>query len=56
MSGTTWITQLESAEWAAVIGADRLVPQQRTFENEYPDPAVTPRRTSAGSGSPTTSR
>jgi hypothetical protein len=54
--GWTWFAQLGPAESSAVPDATRLALRRRVFENEYPDPAVTPPRTSAGSGSPTTSR
>jgi hypothetical protein len=54
--GWTWFAQLGPAESSAVPGVNRLAPQRRAFENEYPDPAAVLGRSTAGSGSPTTSR
>jgi hypothetical protein len=52
--GWTWIAQLGSAEWSAVPSNDQAAPQQQAFDSVCPDPAVTPPRTAAGPGSPTT--
>jgi hypothetical protein len=54
--GWTWIAQLGIGEWAAVASADGPAAQPRALENTCSDPAVTPPRTPAGSGSPLTSR
>ncbi len=54
--GWTWIAQLGTAEWSAVTSNDQVSPPQHAGTNAGPDPAVTPPRTPAGSGSPTTSR
>jgi hypothetical protein len=54
--GWTWIAQLGSGEWPAVISADHGAAQPQVLENTCSDPAVTPPRTPAGSGSPLTSR
>jgi hypothetical protein len=54
--GWTWIAQLGSGEWPAVTSANCPAAQLRTLENACSDPAVTPPRTPAGSGSPLTSR
>lgn len=54
--GWTWVAQLGPAEWSAGSGSERLAPRQQAFDGTCPDLAVTPPRTPAGSGSPTTSR
>jgi hypothetical protein len=54
--GWTWIAQLGSGEQSAGISANRPAAQQQALENICSDPAVTPPRTPAGSGSPLTSR
>lgn len=51
--GWTWIAQLGTAE-PAVTSNDQAAPQQQAFDSVCPDPAVTPPRTAAGPGSPTT--
>lgn len=54
--GWTWIAQLGTAECSAVTSTDRADPQQPAFDNTCPDPAVTPPRTAAESGSSTTGK
>jgi hypothetical protein len=54
--GWTWIAQLANGEWSAVTSTDHGVAQPQSFKNACSDPAVTPPRTPAGSGSPLTSR
>jgi hypothetical protein len=54
--GWSWIAQLGNGERSAETSANHPAAQPKALDNTCSDPAVTPPRTPAGSGSPLTSR